>query len=281
MKTLFVPVVGHDGLEAVVAMACLAAKHFDSLIVGSCVLPALADSVGFGGDAPWQLGEDTSWAERLQAEELSLKAAFAAAMQGHGISEELRSNAGPRYRWQSGPLTGDHALSQRARLFSAVVVGCPAASKASLSMASFETILFESGRPLLLSPPNLPSTLGERILIAWNGSTETTRATALAMPLLRQAKRVIVLEVEGSSVPGPSARELASALKEEGVAARGRTIAATELTSGQVFLMEAGALGCDLLVKGAYTQSRLRQMFFGGATSHILHHAKLPVLMAH
>ena len=41
------------------------------------------------------------------------------------------------------------------------------------------------------------------------------------------------------------------------------------------------AMGCDLLVKGAYTQSRLRQLIFGGATRHILAHAALPVLMAH
>ena len=41
------------------------------------------------------------------------------------------------------------------------------------------------------------------------------------------------------------------------------------------------SLGCDLLVKSAYTQSRLRQMIFGGATRHILANATLPVLMAH
>jgi nucleotide-binding universal stress UspA family protein len=39
-------------------------------------------------------------------------------------------------------------------------------------------------------------------------------------------------------------------------------------------------VGGDLLIKGAYTQSRLRQMIFGGATSHILAEANLPVLMA-
>ena len=42
-----------------------------------------------------------------------------------------------------------------------------------------------------------------------------------------------------------------------------------------------GADGCDLLVKGAYAPSRLRQMIFGGATRHILANATLPVLMAH
>ena len=52
-------------------------------------------------------------------------------------------------------------------------------------------------------------------------------------------------------------------------------------STGQTILATAAALGCDLLVKGAYTQSRLRQMIFGGATSHILTSAELPVFMAH
>jgi len=46
-------------------------------------------------------------------------------------------------------------------------------------------------------------------------------------------------------------------------------------------LAAAGAEGCDLLIKGAFTRNRLRQMIFGGATSHIMEHAELPVLMAH
>jgi nucleotide-binding universal stress UspA family protein len=51
--------------------------------------------------------------------------------------------------------------------------------------------------------------------------------------------------------------------------------------TGEAILAAAQSQGCDLLVKGAYTQSRLRQMIFGGATSHILANAALPVLMAH
>ena len=50
---------------------------------------------------------------------------------------------------------------------------------------------------------------------------------------------------------------------------------------GEAILAEAKAQGADLLVKGAYTQSRLRQMIFGGATSHILGAAELPVFFAH
>jgi nucleotide-binding universal stress UspA family protein len=51
--------------------------------------------------------------------------------------------------------------------------------------------------------------------------------------------------------------------------------------TGEVILAHAKALGCDLLIKGAYTQSRLRQIIFGGTTRHILSHTELPVLMAH
>jgi nucleotide-binding universal stress UspA family protein len=42
----------------------------------------------------------------------------------------------------------------------------------------------------------------------------------------------------------------------------------------------AQSLGCDLLIKGAYTQSRLRQMIFGGATRHVLENADIPILLA-
>jgi nucleotide-binding universal stress UspA family protein len=53
------------------------------------------------------------------------------------------------------------------------------------------------------------------------------------------------------------------------------------MTAGEIFLAEAKATGADLLVKGAYTQSRLRQMIFGGATRHIIMEAEIPVLLAH
>ena len=51
-------------------------------------------------------------------------------------------------------------------------------------------------------------------------------------------------------------------------------------SSGEDILDQTEKLGGDLLIKGAYTQSRLRQMIFGGATAHILAKAKLPVFMA-
>ena len=48
-----------------------------------------------------------------------------------------------------------------------------------------------------------------------------------------------------------------------------------------MILDECAALGADLLVKGAYTQSRLRQLIFGGATRHIMTNARIPTILAH
>jgi nucleotide-binding universal stress UspA family protein len=43
-----------------------------------------------------------------------------------------------------------------------------------------------------------------------------------------------------------------------------------QLLTGEAVLEHANALGCDLLIKGAYTQSRLRQFILGGTTRYIL-----------
>ena len=141
-------------------------------------------------------------------------------------------------------------------------------------------MLFESGRPCLIAPPTPPRELGDNIVIAWNRSTETALAVAHAMPLLHQAKRVTILTVEGGSVPGPSGEQLANCLKLNGIETQAMTVNPGKRTSGEMILDYSASVGADLLIKGAYTQSRLRQMIFGGATSHILGNATLPVFMA-
>jgi nucleotide-binding universal stress UspA family protein len=119
-------------------------------------------------------------------------------------------------------------------------------------------------------------------MVHWNGSPEQTRTTAFAMPLLQQARRVIVLNVAGGQgVSGPPSQQMVTYLKRGGVPAELMNVGLEGRSTGEVVLAVAKAQGCDLLVKGAFTQSRLRQMIFGGTTSHILASAELPVLMAH
>jgi nucleotide-binding universal stress UspA family protein len=126
-----------------------------------------------------------------------------------------------------------------------------------------------------------PKTIGEHIVIAWNASTETARTVAMAMPYLALARTIQVLSVEGAMQSGPSGEDLAAALRRGGVAATSRRNAPPHRHAGEVFMTAAKAPGGALLVKGAYTQSRLRQMIFGGATRHIIMEADIPVVLAH
>ena len=90
-----------------------------------------------------------------------------------------------------------------------------------------------------------------------------------------------MVTVEGGMIGGPEGREVARHLERNGIAARARKVEPKHQSTAEAFIAEAKTLGADLLLKGAYTRSRLRQYIFGGATEHILRHAPMPVLMAH
>jgi nucleotide-binding universal stress UspA family protein len=204
-------------------------------------------------------------------------------MTDHDVARSKRGEASLSFSWLDDAPDGDAFVGSYGRVFDVIVLGRPGASRGSRpSMATIEAGLFEAGRPILVAPPLPPQRIGEHILIAWNCSTEQARATAFAMPLLQKAARVTVLTVEGGTVPGPTGEQLAQYLERNGVRSEPITITPKgRSTTGETILAHAASLGCDLLIKGAYTQSRLRQMMFGGATRHILANATLPVLMAH
>ncbi len=182
-------------------------------------------------------------------------------------------------RWTELRAT-DLDLGAYARLFDFVVLSRPAQASDSPSMGLIEAALFDSGRYLLIAPPTPPVTFADNIVIAWNGGAETARSIACARPFLRQAKAVTVLQIEGGMTPGPDAEAVVDYLAATGVTATALRREGATRNAGALILQEAEALGCDLLIKGGYTRSRLRQTIFGGATIHILQFAEMPVLMS-
>ena len=144
----------------------------------------------------------------------------------------------------------------------------------------FEMALFEGGRPVLVVPPSWNGKFGETIGIAWNHSTETARVLALSMPIIQMAKKVFVIEVDGWVHAGPDGRALARYLEANEIEVEIKK-GASSGNAGERVLEVASSCGVDLLVKGAFTQSRLTQMIFGGATRAILDQAQIPVIFAH
>src|SRR5260370_7757854 len=98
------------------------------------------------------------------------------------------------------------------------------------------------------------------------------------MRIRKGASRVGVLTVEGgAAVPGTTGQQLCRYLQLNGVPAKPLTVGLNGRLTGEAVLEHANALGCDLLIKGAYTQSRLRQVIFRGPPPSILTNAPLPV----
>src|SRR5262249_9992295 len=184
--------------------------------------------------------------------------------------------------WLQDAPEGDQVVGSYGRVFDVIVLGKPGRNPKGPRMTTLEAALFESGRPVLIAPPTPRPQMGTNVLIAWNCSTEQARVTAFAMSILKRASRVIVLTVEGGAAePRPTGEQLCRNLQLNDGPANPLTVGLEGRLTGEVILAHAKALGCDLLIKGAYTQSRLRQMIFGGTTRYILSHAELPVLMAH
>ncbi len=288
MKTILVPTEytaeHNDPMLSALETALLLARKFGSCIEGFALRPAVADLVAMDPDAGLTMvAVKENDAEIVRhAEDL-----FHSFMERHGVERHSGvTRAGPSpgavaWAWLSSTPSGLDFVGSYGRVFDAIVLARPGTEWQSPSMVTLKSALFESGRPLLIAPPVAPRSLGTNVLIAWNRSTEQARATAFAMPILRLAERITILTVEGSTVAGPDGVELARTLKMNGITAEPITVSPGKISAGETILTKAAALGCDLIIKGAYTQSRLRQMIFGGTTRYVLANAKLPVLMAH
>jgi nucleotide-binding universal stress UspA family protein len=283
MRTLLT-VIGDGAAASVLDTALLAARKFDGRIIG---LNALTTeyAVVFGGEMGFSVSSevDRTLEREGQDRREQARALFESFMRRHEVpitSPEAAPTQGVSAEWREESGRQNAVIGSLGRIFDLIVVERPA-KLASLAEATLEDALFESGHPVLMAPPKAPTTIGERIIVAWNGSTETARTVALSMPYLQLAKSVQVLSVDGAMQPGPSGEDLALALRRRGIEATSRILSAPNHLAGEMFLKEAKAAQCDLLVKGAYTQSRLRQMIFGGATRHIIMEAEIPVILAH
>jgi nucleotide-binding universal stress UspA family protein len=250
-------------------LAARLAKGFGARLVGleppsyGVMSMAWADA-GMGAPIGGGLAEDAEERQRVAA----VKQAFDA--RAMGLTSE----------WRAADDSGPTAIGIIGRAYDLIVMPQPGALP-KMPESVFETALFDSGRPVLVVPPRFSGMVGKKILFAWNGSTESARAISLAMPVMSRAEAIDVLSVDGAMVPGPSSAEIADSLRSHGLNVTSQHVKPGTRSAGQTIVDTAIAGGCDLIVKGAYTQSRLRQMIFGGMTRHLIMQSPLPVLFSY
>jgi nucleotide-binding universal stress UspA family protein len=280
MKTILVLMEKYDDMQSVLETALLLARRCGSYIEGVPLRWAIQDFAL--GDVVVAFPVE-QYEREIAADAQRARQTFETFMQKNDVPRSTTTRTPSlTFGWLSEPPEDETFVGNYGRAFDVIVMNRPDENSSVLYRRALESALFESGRPLILCPPSPPGHIGTNVLIAWNGSTEQARAMALAMPLLERAERVTVLTVTGGTgVPGPSAQQMIRYLQWNGVPAESLTVALDGKNTGQAILAAAQTLACDLLVKGAFTQSRLRQMIFGGATQHVMTAATLPVLLAH
>jgi nucleotide-binding universal stress UspA family protein len=288
ISKILVPVTGMlDRIDAL-AMAAVAGRrlyaHVEALHVQADPVQALRYATGF---------EPIGWldqnAERLEAEAIATR--DAARRHFHEWAEagrvELAAAPGPRSwdvsaRWRECTGTPEAVIADLGRFADLIVFARPQSGDLPPRTTQIEAALFETGRPVLLAPPDAPHQLGREALIGWNGSREALHALSAALPLLSRMRRVVLLSIGETEHANPLRdEELIDYLACHGLHPERLHVEPDGRGAGSRLLHEAESLGADLLVMGAYTHSRIREAILGGATRHVIEHAKLPVLLAH
>jgi nucleotide-binding universal stress UspA family protein len=277
-------VIGDGTAGPVLEAALMVARRFDSHIVGLHSLTT-EYAVVFGGEMGFSISSEVDRTLEREGQERRDQARrlFHDFMNARGVAvgPTAPDSDGPSASWREEDGRQNAVVGLTGRVFDLIIVEQPE-RLASIAEATLEDALFESGRPVMMVPKTIGSHLGETVAIAWNGSTETALTVALALPFLQRAREVVVVAVGPQHMPepGPTGEELARNLAAHGFTVSLRTAFGRQKPQGESFLKEAMSAGADLLLKGAYTQSRIRQMIFGGATRHIIMDAKIPVIMA-
>ncbi len=178
----------------------------------------------------------------------------------------------------------EQVVALRACRADLVVLARPTGGNETAALMTLNSALMQSGRPVLAAPPVREGLAHDapfaRIAVFWNGSSEATRAVAAALPFFLAAEQVTVLRVEEEEWFAPT-DDLEAYLTRHGVRTMVSKVLPREGRTGRSLLFAAGELDADMMVMGAYTRSKLRQLILGSVTGYVMEQAILPVLLCH
>src|SRR5882762_8607299 len=187
--------------------------------------------------------------------------------------------------WQMAIGLAASWVTRRAQAADLVVLGQRVPDH-STGLDAPEDVILACSRPVLVVPfaGRRLDRIGENVLVAWNGSREAGRAVQDALPLLAMSGAVTVLLVDPEEDADiEAAEDLVAHLARHGLRAKTQVIRRdlVTLAISDTILTQVAELDADLLVMGAYSHSRLREIVLGGVTRDILRDMNVPELMAH
>lgn len=285
-RTILAVLNGRKGDAASLETAHAVAVSMDSHIDAMHVRPDPRGYVDFTGDA--MTGD--AYVQLIESLEQEVTANAKAAREnfdswvedggitivdGPGRSGQVTST------WRERTGAEDNVVAGEARLRDLIVLSATGDEPDSMRAGAIEKVIFDSGRPLLLTPPDAGLKKVGRVAVFWNGGTQSARAVAAALPLLHDADAVDIMWVEEDVEDDFILNGLDEYLAWHGISSSIKRFQPDERLIGELLMDEAVAGGADLVVMGGYSHSRLREFILGGVTQHMLEEAPLPALIAH
>ncbi|HEX7389103.1 MAG TPA: universal stress protein [Acidiphilium sp.] len=288
IRKILLPLAGVSSARGALSTALILAGRWDAHVYALHVRTDTRDVAplageGLSGAMIEEMMASTEKEGHTEARALSALFEAETGARGIAIGVPARTSSGTQRtasaQFESVIGREEDLVAGEARLSDLIVVPHPKSAEEVASADALHAVLFDSGRPALIAPANVPETIGARIAIAWNGTAESASAVASVLPWLPDAQRVRIFHSEDYQRQGPGADRLASFLELHGVTAEITEFRAIDRSVGAGLLAAVTEYGADLLAMGAYSHSRLRQLILGGVTRHVLEHARVAVLM--
>jgi nucleotide-binding universal stress UspA family protein len=221
-------------------------------------------------------------ADELHAE---IKAMIEGELASLGCSDIARGHkAGFSISFETAIGSPERLAARRGRIADVTIVArAPHGSRGESDCLA--GALWASARPVILVPGTGDSFTAtgkrpERIVVAWNGSAEASRAVAAALPMLVQAVAVEILTID-NAVDREALDRVRDYFLTHGIQVTTKSVASNGETLAKVLIDRVVEREADMIVMGAYTHSRLREYLLGGLTQQVMDGAPVPVLLAH
>ena len=284
MKVILVPVADRPECARALKTAFDLGQRLDASIIGCHIRDHSYSKVSMPADLGLLGGIDAEWEKAWKKKKTASSHTKALALFGK-VAEKFDYELIKRARAKRGALWTEKVgspgriLTIHGPVSDLLVVSRPAKKDSKLAGIFMNAALLHSTRPVLILPQTGNISIGKRIAIAWNQSSEAARAVAAALPLLDQADEVNIVTFGPENALGPKSSHLANYLAHRGIKAK--RVRTRGKGDAQAILKSYRDARSDLLVMGAYSRSRFRERIFGGVTDHMLHKANIPVLMLH
>ena len=202
------------------------------------------------------------------------------------LAERFRNLAGRAVRtveWRGSFHFPFEVIAAEARAADLVVISSHSVAEDLHHAFDPGTVLLAAGRPVLVVPDGVAGNPGQRVVVAWKDTREARHSVQNALPYLRIAKHVALVDIAEEVLEAAAHEQLNDVEKyllRHGIKVSGKLVLHPQEPISDQLRCVAKSEGADLIVAGAYGHTRLGEWVFGGVTRGLLRDSEVCCLFS-